>query len=143
MRNPKRILVIDDDIDLLMLLERKLDSQGFAVETAASIPAAKEFLPYWYPDLVLLDININGEDGRQLCYELKLDERLKETKVILISGYDPSYRRAVLFGADEVMPKPFDTGDLLAKINFCLEPQEALLNRTISNLMNDGSQALS
>ena len=69
-----KILIIDDDLDLLMLLERRLLKEGYEVETAASLNEAEEILGYFPPQLVLLDININGDDGRQLCWKLKKNE---------------------------------------------------------------------
>jgi DNA-binding response OmpR family regulator len=120
-RLPKRILIIDDDLDLLMLLERQLDKQGYAVETAASLPEAEEILPQFLPDLVLLDININGEDGRQLCWKLKNSDDYPHSKVIIISGYDYSTGRAFLFGADDMLPKPFHMEYLLHRVNGFLD----------------------
>ena len=113
---PKRILIIDDDIDLLMLMERQLDRQGYHVETAASLPEAEETLPLFMPHLVLLDINVNGEDGRQLCWKLKYSSTGFTTKVIILSGYDQSLRRALLFGADDLLVKPLPMEYLLQKI---------------------------
>src|SRR6476620_12304493 len=120
-RLPKRILIIDDDLDLLMLLERQLDKQGYAVETAASLPEAEEILPQFLPDLVLLDININGEDGRQLCWKLKNSDDYPHSIVIIISGYDYSTGRAFLFGADDMLPKPFHMEYLLHRVNGFLD----------------------
>ena len=122
-RLPKRILIIDDDIDLLMLLERCLDKEGYAVETAASLAEAEEVLPQFLPHLVLLDINVNGEDGRKLCWKLKNANEESPVKVIIISGYDYSTGRAMLFGADDLLPKPLHTGYLLHKVEAALEPQ--------------------
>jgi len=107
-----RILVVDDDIDLLMLLERRLSQEGYAVETAASLPAAEELATFFNPHLVLLDININGHDGRQLCWKLKHTPGSR-AKVLLLSGYDCSITRAALFGADGVIAKPVPTEYLL------------------------------
>jgi DNA-binding response OmpR family regulator len=122
-RLPKRILIIDDDIDLLMLLERCLDKEGYAVETAASLAEAEEVLPQFLPHLVLLDINVNGEDGRKLCWKLKNANEESAVKVIIISGYDYSTGRAMLFGADDLLPKPLHTDYLLHKVEAALEPQ--------------------
>ena len=124
-RLPKRILIIDDDLDLLMLLERQLDKQGYAVETAASLPEAEEILPQFLPDLVLLDININGEDGRQLCWKLKNSDDYPHSKVIIISGYDYSTGRALLFGADDLLPKPFHMEYLLHRVEDFLDDRNA------------------
>jgi DNA-binding response OmpR family regulator len=121
-RLPKRILIIDDDIDLLMLLERCLDREGYAVETAASLAEAEDILPQFLPHLVLLDINVNGEDGRQLCWKLKNTATVPAAKVIIISGYDYNTGRAVLFGADDFITKPLHTEYLLHRVDLFLEP---------------------
>lgn len=107
-----RILVIDDDIDLLMLLERRLVQAGYKVETAASLQEAEELTIFFEPHLILLDININGQDGRQLCWKLKHAPGAS-TKVLLMSGYDCSISRAALFGADGMIAKPVPTEYLL------------------------------
>src|SRR5690348_11486653 len=112
----KRILIIDDDIDLLMLLERRLDREGYAIETAASLNEAEEVMDAFHPHLVLLDVNVKGEDGRKLCWKLKRQENETSTKVIIISGYDFSTGRAVLFGADDLLPKPLNMDFLLHRI---------------------------
>ena len=119
----KRILIIDDDIDLLMLLERRLQKEGYEIETAVSLPEAEDIIPSFSPHLVLLDINVNGEDGRQLCWKLKNNEASKDVKVMIISGYDYSTERAVLFGADDLLLKPLVTDYLLLQIDIHLYPQ--------------------
>lgn len=123
----KRILIIDDDIDLLMLLERRLQKEGYEIETAVSLPEAEDIIPSFSPHLVLLDINVNGEDGRQLCWKLKNNDASKDVKVMIISGYDYSTERAVLFGADDLLPKPLVTDYLLFQIDMHLYPQSRSL----------------
>lgn len=118
---PSRILIVDDDIDLLMLLERMLLKQGYSIETAASLREAEEVLLYFSPHLVLLDINIKGEDGRQLCWKLKHDST-NTYKVIIMSGYDCSMSRAMLFGADDMLVKPFHTDFLVQRVEQQLHP---------------------
>ena len=110
----KRILLVDDDVDLLMLLERILMKAGYVVDAAASLPEAEDIFPQFAPHLVLLDINIKGEDGRKLCWKLKAEN--PETKVIILSGYDYSVARAVLFGADDLIPKPVNIEYLLHQV---------------------------
>ena len=129
-KQPKRILIIDDDIDLLMLLERRVVQEGYRVEAAASLPEAEEVIGSFKPHLVLLDINVNGEDGRQLCWKLKKEARNEAVKVIIISGYDYSAGRAVLFGADDLVPKPLHMEYLFT----CIKQQlEQLPFLTINN----------
>ncbi len=122
-KNQKRILIVDDDLDLLMLLERRLQKEGYGIETAASLPEAEEILATFSPHLLLLDINVNGEDGRQLCWRLKKSEIYKEIKVLIMSGYDYSTGRAALFGADNLLPKPLHTDILVHLVAEHLDPK--------------------
>ena len=115
-RLPKRILIVDDDLDLLMLLERRLEKEGYLVETAASLTEAEEILSVFAPGLVLVDINVNGEDGRQLCWKIKTAHFKNVPKIVVISGFDYSTGRALLFGADELLPKPFHMDFLLHRV---------------------------
>jgi DNA-binding response OmpR family regulator len=121
--NTKRILIVDDDLDLLMLLDRRLKKEGYEIETAASLQEAEEIIATFSPDLLLLDINVNGEDGRQLCWRLKKSEIYKEIKVLIMSGYDFSSGRAALFGADNLLPKPLHTDILVHLVEEHLNPK--------------------
>lgn len=132
-----RILVIDDDIDLLMLVERRLTKEGYIVETAASLPEAEEIISYFEPGLVLLDINLNGQDGRQLCYKVKYSQHHAGVKVIIMSGYDLSTGRSLLFGADEFIAKPLNMDFLLTRIDKHLT--EAVLSKTNGAQRSDRS----
>ena len=113
----KRILIVDDDIDLLMLLERRLKQEGYETETAISLAEAEEMVVYFDPHLVLLDVNIRGEDGRQLCWKIKHQPVYRIAKVIIISGFDYNASRAAIFGADGILPKPFNMEFLSSRIS--------------------------
>jgi DNA-binding response OmpR family regulator len=112
----KRILLVDDDIDLLMLLERKLQKEGYVIESAGSMPEAEYVLSLFKPDLVILDINIAGEDGRQLCWKIKNTGDNREAKVILMSGYNYAINKQLLFGADDFVAKPFQSEYLRQRV---------------------------
>jgi DNA-binding response OmpR family regulator len=116
LNNMMRILVVDDDIDLLMLLERKLGQHGYKVESAASLAEAEYVASQYKPDLVLIDINISGEDGRQLCWKIKHAAESQNTKVILMSALFYPTSRTLFFGADDFIAKPFVTEFLMQKI---------------------------
>lgn len=127
-----RILIVDDDVDLLMLLERKLLKQGFDVETAVNLPEAEEILDDFQPQLLLLDINLNGEDGRQLSFKLKRSERHAGLHIIILSGYDYSASRAVLFGADELITKPLHLDYLLHRIeHYLLDGSQTIYKKDV------------
>ncbi|HEX8314833.1 MAG TPA: response regulator [Flavisolibacter sp.] len=112
----KRILLVDDDIDLLMLLERKLQKSGFIIESAASMAEAEYVLSLFKPNLILLDINVAGDDGRQLCWKVKNTGDNRDAKVILMSGYNYTINRQLLFGADDYCAKPFQSEYLMQKV---------------------------
>jgi DNA-binding response OmpR family regulator len=116
----KRILLVDDDIDLLMLLERKLQKSGFIIESAASMPEAEYVLSLFKPNLILLGINVAGDDGRQLCWKVKNTGQNREAKVVLMSGYNYTINRQLLFGADDYVAKPFHSEFLMQKIETIL-----------------------
>jgi DNA-binding response OmpR family regulator len=120
---PVRILVVDDDIDLLMLLERKLQQQGYKVESAVSLSEAEYVFSLFKPDLVLIDINVSGDDGRQLCWKIKHARENQATKVILMSAMCCPTNRTLLFGADEFIAKPFMSEFLLQKVSAQLQPE--------------------
>jgi DNA-binding response OmpR family regulator len=131
---PKRVLIIDDDIDLLMLLERRLLKEGFAVESAASLPEAEEIMSFFDPQVVVLDLNVNGEDGRKLCWKLKKGDHPYPVKVIMMSGYDCNLSRAALFGADDMLAKPLHTEFLVHRINELVPAQERSSGSSFSEM---------
>lgn len=114
-------MLVDDDIDLLMLLERKLQKSGFIIESAASMAEAEYVLSLFKPDLILLDINVAGDDGRQLCWKVKNTGDNRDAKVILMSGYNYTINRQLLFGADDYLAKPFHSEFLMQKIETILK----------------------
>lgn len=137
----KRILLVDDDIDLLMLLERKLQKSGYIIESAASMPEAEYVLSLFKPNIVILDINVAGDDGRQLCWKIKNTGDNRQAKVVLMSGYNYSINRQLLFGADDYVAKPFQSEYLLQKIESLLseEPvaEPVLLFHPEEEIQND------
>ena len=123
-KNALRILLVDDDIDLLMLMERKLQQNGYIVETAASLPEAEYILSLFKPNLVLIDINIAGDDGRRLCWKIKHKDCEHTPKVILMSGRYYPTSRILFFGADEFIAKPFVSEFVLQKIAKLLHQEQ-------------------
>jgi DNA-binding response OmpR family regulator len=140
-KNALRVLVIDDDIDLLMLLERKLQQQGYKVESAVSLAEAEYVLSLFKPDIVLLDINVAGEDGRQLCWKIKHGAGAAVTKVILMSALYYPTTRTLLFGADDFIAKPFASEFLLQKMNAQLTDTVAEATLVVKNFMEEPVEA--
>jgi DNA-binding response OmpR family regulator len=121
----KKILVIDDEGDLLKLARTRLEASGYKVLTLDSGDHAVEFAKCEKPDLVLLDIVMPGKNGCQVCKELKADKDTGSIPVIVFTAQYPEeeYVKTNMeeIGADDYVLKPFDAQTLLAKIKFLIK----------------------
>mgnify|MGYP003957064055 CR=1 FL=1 len=79
-----RILLVDDDQELLAALELKLDKEGFQVETAPDGEVALEIIKKKLPDLVILDVNMPKVNGMEVCKSLRSDEQTRDLAVIML-----------------------------------------------------------
>lgn len=110
----KNIMIADDDPGILDVVGSMLEFAGYTV--THSNTAELVFSAPRLPDLFLLDVWINGTDGRAVCQQLKQNPETKNIPVILFSasrGLEQSAREA---GADDFLSKPFHMTDLLQKI---------------------------
>ena len=110
------MLMIDDDIKDHDMVRRRLSGSGLkmisAMDAATGITKAREYSP----DLVLLDIVMPGKDGWSVLSELKADEKLRDTPVIVISSLLQDDRSAIALGASAFMSKPLGRDELLKEI---------------------------
>jgi adenylate cyclase len=122
MRQPARILVVDDHPANLEIMETRLLAQGYEVITARDGDQALRRAREATPDLVLLDIMMPGKDGIQVCRELKADQSLPFMPIILVTAKsDPQDVVAGLdAGGDEYVTKPIDQAALVARVRSIL-----------------------
>ncbi len=115
MARKQLILAVDDDKEMLRMLSRILELEGYGVALAANGRAALTVLEEREPDLVILDIIMPGLDGFQV---LKLIRQRSNVPVIMLTARCEvtSLRDAVVLGADDYVRKPFHTRELLARI---------------------------
>ncbi|MCC8425618.1 response regulator [Mucilaginibacter sp. UR6-11] len=112
---PKKIMIADDDPGIVDAIEMLLEFEGYRVTTTvdgATVLDMKDELP----DLLLLDIWMSGEDGRDICRKLKQTDTIKNIPVIMISASRDIRESAIAAGADDFLSKPFEMNDLLEKI---------------------------
>lgn len=115
---PKKILFIDDEPDLVMLMQTRLASHGYQVLSAFDGEEGLKMVQEEKPDLILLDKIMPKMDGLEVCQRLKADPKTKDIPVMIVSasgGMDLP-ERCLAAGADDVIIKPFEAEDLLAKI---------------------------
>jgi DNA-binding response OmpR family regulator len=112
--NPK-ILLVDDNEDLLLITQIILKGQGYEIFLARTIEEAERKIKIHQPALLLLDVCIGDDDGRLFCQKIKTSSELSHLRVILMSGDDSEENRMSI--ADEFLSKPFDFNELLTKVN--------------------------
>jgi adenylate cyclase len=122
MREPARVLAVDDNAANLEILETRLGAQGYEVLTATDGEQALQRAREATPDLILLDVNMPGKDGFEVCRELKADPSLPFMPIILVTArVDPGDIVAGLeAGGDEYITKPVDQAALVARVRSIL-----------------------
>jgi adenylate cyclase len=116
-----RILVVDDVPENVRLLEAVLEAHGYDVVSATSGHAALDLALSAKPDLVLLDVMMPPPDGLAVCKRLRQQEETAVLPVIMLTASEGSEKTtAIEAGADDFIPKPFNSGELLTRIRSLL-----------------------
>ena len=114
----KRVLIADDEPNIVASLEFLMEQAGFEVKLAANGQEALELVASFRPDLVLLDVMMPVKNGYEVCQILKSDPATRAVKVVMLSakGRDVEVAKGIELGADAYVTKPFSTRDLVAQI---------------------------
>jgi CheY-like chemotaxis protein len=123
--SPRRVLVVDDEPEIRLLLERTLKAKGFAVETAADGEEGLARIVEGLPDLVLLDAMLPKIHGFEVCRKVRSDPRTRSVPIIIMTAIYRGWRFAQdareAYGAEDYVEKPFHIDDLLRRIGAVLE----------------------
>jgi DNA-binding response OmpR family regulator len=122
-RTQPRILIADDDPAILNMLAIRLGKQNYEVLVASDGNQTLEQARMHQPDLVLLDLMMPGKSGLQVAKELRADEQLHTIGIVMISAIGETWNAmtSLVYGADACVDKPFDFGELDAKIRTVLQ----------------------
>ena len=119
----KKILVIDDEKDILVVTKVRLQSKGYSVVTAESSEEALEILKTNIPDLIFLDLILPKMQGEEFCKKLKADPKYKKIPIIIFTAKVIHMTEDIkAMGANDFLIKPFETEDLILKVKKYIGP---------------------
>ena len=114
----KRILIVDDEPNIVISLEFLMKREGFETEVAADGEAALEALARDRPDLVVLDVMLPRMNGFEVCRQIRSNPDSRDLKILMLTakGRETEVARGLGLGADAYVTKPFSPKDLVAQI---------------------------
>jgi len=116
----KKILIVDDEKDVLLMLEKRLTAEGYSVITTTKSTNAIALAKSQHPDLIILDVVMPGMDGGEVAAKLREHPLTRSIPVIFLTALlskTEEYQENRMIGSNITFAKPFDTEELLARIN--------------------------
>lgn len=114
----KRILVVDDEPNIVLSLEFLMKQVGYKVRTASDGQAALDAIQQEVPDLVLLDVMMPRKDGYEVCQAIRQNPACNKVKIVMLTakGREVEREKGLAMGADDYVTKPFATQELVEKV---------------------------
>ena len=133
-----KILAIDDEKDILLLLKYNLENEGYYVETSSSGKEGIELAEKFTPDLILLDIMMPDIDGIEACINLRKIDTIKDSYIIFLTARVEEYSEVAAFeaGADDYITKPIKPRALISRINSFYKRRFS--SKNLANLLTIG-----
>lgn len=119
-----KILVVDDDTDIGIMMKMMLEYKGYSVVVNDRADNVVQTILSDGFDLLIMDMLLSGSNGTDICRELKQNPATAHFPVIMISAHPNARQICLDAGADDFVSKPFDMPDMLAKIKGLLTPKE-------------------
>ena len=128
----KRILIVDDEFDIVSVMERRLTVENYEVITARNGNDAITFARLYSPDLIIVDVGLADMHGGEVIGKIRENESLKDVPCIVISAlYSKAdqIEKKGLFGAEALFAKPYEIGQVLETVDRILHTEkEAVTN---------------
>ncbi len=123
---PKKILIVDDEPNIIVPLEFLMEQNNYKVKVAENGEEALELTATFEPDLILLDIMLPGMDGYEVCQKIRMNPKYKTIKIIFLSAMARTIDIAKGMGldADDYITKPFSNSYVVNRINELLGNDE-------------------
>lgn len=126
-----RVLVVEDDREIRSLMQSSLSVEGFEVQTAVTLSEAMALLQHSPPDVIVLDLGLPDGDGLQLVQAVR---QQRSVPIIVVSARHQEAQKIALLdaGADDYLTKPFNVGELLARIRVALRHRGTALSAAVT-----------
>lgn len=131
-----KILIVDDEPDILEFMQYNLERENFEVFMASSGKQAIEIAKNELPDLIILDVMMPGMDGIETCRELRQDLRLRDTIIAFLTARSEDYSQIAGFesGADDYIAKPIKPRVLISRIKALLKRTGQVITNTVTEI---------
>ncbi|NMM49559.1 response regulator [Marinigracilibium pacificum] len=151
----KKVLIVDDERDIIELLSYNLEKEGFHTKSAKSGKEALTLVENFIPDVILLDIMMPDIDGVETCRRLREMPDLKNTFIIFLTARSEEYSEVAAFdvGADDYITKPIKPRALLSRLNAIFRREDSkedssdiltfpglVIDRTSYKVIRDGEE---
>ncbi len=124
----RKLLIIDDSKDLLFAMQRLLSFYDFTVRTASDSKTLQYEIESFKPEIVIIDVLLSGENGREICKILRGDPANKEITLILFSASPQHLKNFEECNADGVIEKPFGIKELIENIGTAVRSRKEYLD---------------
>jgi two-component system, OmpR family, alkaline phosphatase synthesis response regulator PhoP len=116
--NSKKVLVVDDEPDILEIIQYNLQNEGYVVATAGDGEEGLRQAKLFKPDLIILDVMMPRKNGMEVCRTLRAQEAYKDTLIIFLTALNDelSHVKGLEYGADDFISKPVSTKVLVSKV---------------------------
>ena len=114
------ILLIDDNEDILFMMRAMLKLKGYSVSIEENIQNLEASILTLSPDIILMDMLLCGEDGREICRNLKANVAFSHIPIVMISAHPDAKTECIAAGADYFLEKPFEMKELYKSVAMVL-----------------------
>ncbi|OBS30673.1 two-component system response regulator [Tepidimonas fonticaldi] len=121
----KRVLIVDDEPNILISLEFLMKREGYEVQVARDGEEGLALAGRWRPDVVLLDVMMPRKSGFDVCQAIRADAALAGMRIVMLTakGRDTDVAKGLALGADAYLTKPFSTQELVRRVRELLGAQ--------------------
>ena len=123
---PHRILIVDDEPNIVVPLQFLMEQKGYQVRIAENGEEAIETIFRFQPDLILLDIMLPGINGFEVCQTIRENRNLGNIKIVLVTalGREVDMAKGMALGADAYITKPFSNSEIVERVRELLKEEE-------------------